>query len=135
VGAPLKLYDRPANAFVAAIIGSPSMNLLEGRVAGGMVEVAGARLPLPSGVLVTEGREVIYGIRPEHLHEAPEGLTGTVAVIEPTGSETHVIVRLSGREITAVFRNRVAFVPGATITLAPDAATSHLFDKATGQRI
>ena len=135
VGAPLELYDRPANAFVAAFIGSPSMNLLEGRVAGGMVEVAGTRLPLPSGVSVNEGREVIYGIRPEHLHEAPEGLTGTVAVIEPTGSETHVIVRLSGREITAVFRNRVAFVPGSTITLAPDAATSHLFDKATGQRI
>jgi multiple sugar transport system ATP-binding protein len=135
VGAPLELYDRPANAFVAAFIGSPSMNVLEGRVAGGMVEVAGTRLPLPSGVSVTEGREVIYGIRPEHLHEAPEGLMGTVAVIEPTGSETHVIVRLAGREITAVFRNRVAFVPGSTITLAPDTATSHLFDKATGQRI
>jgi multiple sugar transport system ATP-binding protein len=62
-------------------------------------------------------------------------LTGTVSVIEPTGSETHVVLRLAGRDLTAVFRNRVAFVPGATITLAPDAAASHLFDKATGQRI
>ena len=78
---------------------------------------------------------MIYGIRPEHLHQADQGLSGTVSVIEPTGSETHVVLRLAGRELTAVFRNRVAFVPGATITLAPDAAASHLFDKATGQRI
>jgi multiple sugar transport system ATP-binding protein len=135
VGAPLELYDRPANVFVAAFIGSPSMNLIEGRIAGGMVEVSGARLPLPSGISADEGREVIYGIRPEHLHQADQGLSGTVSVIEPTGSETHVVLRLAGRELTAVFRNRVAFVPGATITLAPDAAASHLFDKATGQRI
>lgn len=135
VGAPLELYDRPANTFVAAFIGSPSMNLLDGRVSGGRVQVAGASLPLPPGVTAQEGQEVVYGIRPEHLAQAGEGLTGTVAVVEPTGSETHVVVRLEGREVTAVFRNRVAFGPGATITLAPDAAVAHLFDKATGKRI
>lgn len=135
VGAPLELYDRPANVFVAAFIGSPSMNLLDGRIVGGRVEVAGAALPLPQGVRADEGREVIYGIRPEHLAEAGQGLTGTVAVVEPTGSETHVVLRHEGREITAVFRNRVAFGPGATITLAPDVAVSHLFDKATGNRL
>jgi multiple sugar transport system ATP-binding protein len=69
------------------------------------------------------------------LIESSAGLTGTVAVIEPTGSETHVIVRLAGREVTAVFRNRVAFKPGDAITLAPQDASSHLFDKATGKRI
>lgn len=135
VGAPLELYDRPANTFVAAFIGSPSMNMLEGRISDGMVDVGGTRLPLPAGTTADEGREVIYGIRPEHLFESAEGLTGTVAVVEPTGSETHVVVRLTRREITAVFRNRVAFAPGATITLAPDAAAAHLFDKASGQRI
>ena len=135
VGAPLELYDRPANTFVAAFIGSPSMNLIDGRIVGGRVEVAGASLPLPAGVTAEEGREVIYGIRPEHLSEATQGLTGTVAVIEPTGSETHVVLRLAERDLTAVFRNRVAFAPGATISLAPDTTASHLFDKATGQRI
>jgi multiple sugar transport system ATP-binding protein len=135
VGAPLELYDRPANAFVAAFIGSPSMNLLEGRVSGGMVDLGGSRLPLPTGVVAEEGREVIYGIRPEHLHEAGEGLVATVAVIEPTGSETHVVLRIAGRDLTAVFRNRVAFAPGDALTLAPDPAAAHLFDKATGQRI
>ncbi|MES2914823.1 MAG: sn-glycerol-3-phosphate ABC transporter ATP-binding protein UgpC [Pseudomonadota bacterium] len=135
VGAPLELYDRPANAFVAAFIGSPSMNLFEGRVSGGMVDLGASRLPLPTGVMAEEGRAVIYGIRPEHLHEAGEGLAATVAVIEPTGSETHVVLRHAGRDLTAVFRNRVAFAPGAALTLAPDLGAAHLFDKATGQRI
>jgi multiple sugar transport system ATP-binding protein len=135
VGAPLELYDRPANTFVAAFIGSPSMNLIDGRVAGGRVEVAGASLALPLGVTADEGREVVYGIRPEHLSLSDQGLTGTVAVVEPTGSETHVVVRLEGREMTAVFRNRVAFGPGSTITLAPDTSVAHLFDKATGKRL
>jgi len=135
VGAPLELYDRPANTFVAAFIGSPSMNLLDGRITGGRVEVAGTTLPLPHGVAADEGRDVVYGIRPEHLAEADQGLAAKVAVVEPTGSETHVVLRLAGREITAVFRNRVAFGPGATITLAPDPSASHLFDKATGKRI
>ncbi|EKD60938.1 MAG: hypothetical protein ACD_54C00478G0001, partial [uncultured bacterium] len=43
VGAPLELYDRPANVFVASFIGSPAMNLIDGKVTGGMVDVAGAR--------------------------------------------------------------------------------------------
>jgi multiple sugar transport system ATP-binding protein len=139
VGAPLDLYDRPANIFVATFIGSPSMNMIDGRIVGGQVEVAGTRLPLPAGIDVKdstlEGRAVVYGFRPEHLAEADQGLTGTVAVIEPTGSETHVVVRLPGGEITAVFRNRVAFAPGAKVTLAPEASLAHLFDKSTGQRI
>jgi multiple sugar transport system ATP-binding protein len=135
VGAPLDLYDRPANTFVASFIGSPSMNMIEGRVTGGMVEVAGALLPAPVGAQAGEGRDVIYGIRPEHLHEAAIGITGTVAVVEPTGSETHVVLRIEGREMVAVFRDRISHRPGDSVTLSPDASASHLFDKASGQRI
>ncbi len=64
VGAPLELYDRPANTFVAGFIGSPSMNLLEGRVQGGMAEVCGARLPLPEALDLQDGQRITYGIRP-----------------------------------------------------------------------
>ncbi len=135
VGAPLELYDRPANTFVAAFIGSPSMNMLDGVITDGMVKVQGTLLPLPHGIRADEGRAVVYGIRPEHLHIADAGLTGRVAVVEPTGSETHVVLRFDGKDMTAVFRNRVDFAPGATITLAPNPAASHLFDNATGQRL
>ena len=85
VGTPLELYDRPANTFVASFIGSPSMNLLPGRVEDGRVAVEGARLPIPAGTDVSEGRRVLYGVRPEALRPAAEGLPATVAVVEPTG--------------------------------------------------
>lgn len=135
VGAPLELYDRPANTFVASFIGSPAMNMIEGRIEGGAVLAGGARLAVPAGVQVAEGQEVIFGIRPEFFRPAAEGLEGTVAVVEPTGSETHVVVRIQGRDMVAVFRERVTIRPGDAITLAPEAGAAHIFDKASGARL
>ena len=136
VGAPLELYDRPANTFVAGFIGSPAMNMAPGVVRGGAVELdSGARLPLPPGLSLAEGREVTYGIRPEHLSVGPSGLSGSVAVVEPTGSETHVVLRAGGQDVVALFRDRVPFRPGDALTFAPDAEKVHLFDKASGVRL
>jgi len=135
VGAPLELYDRPVNTFVAGFIGSPSMNMLPGVVKGGAVEVGGAMLPLPKGMAAAEGREVTYGIRPEHLGLGTAGITGKVAVVEPTGSETHVVVRVEGREMVAMFRDRVSLRPGDSVVLAPDPDKVHLFDKTSGVRL
>ena len=135
IGAPLELYDRPANIFVASFIGSPSMNMIDGVVQGGAVLAGGATLPLPPGMNVAEGREVIYGVRPENLTVSPTGISGTIAVVEPTGSETHVVIRIAGRELVAVFRDRVTHRPGDAITLAPrEAAEVHIFDKSSGAR-
>ncbi len=94
------------------------MNLLPGVVrkgaAGSIVDVDGAALPAPDRPGLNEGRKVVFGIRPEHLSLTESGgFPAQVVVIEPTGSETHVVLRLGGREITAVFRERHAFTPGA----------------------
>ena len=141
VGAPLDLYDRPVNTFVAGFIGSPAMNMAPGVVREGMVDLAGgARLPLPPDLVVADGREVTYGIRPEHLSVGPTGISGTVAVVEPTGSETHVVLRAggqgtAGQDVVGLFRDRVGFRPGDALTFAPDAAKVHLFDRASGVRL
>jgi multiple sugar transport system ATP-binding protein len=136
VGAPLELYDRPANTFVAGFIGSPAMNMLPGEVKRGAVVLEdGTRLPLPPGLEVAEGRAVTYGVRPEHLTVAAEGIAGTVAVVEPTGSETHVVLRTGGREVVALFRDRVPFRPGDALTFAPEAGAVHVFDQASGVRL
>ena len=149
IGSPLDLYDRPVNAFVASFIGSPSMNLLPGRVvrdgAGPGIALAGASLPVPLAAPLAEGREILVGIRPEHLTLSDTGLPAEIAVIEPTGSETHVVSRLGGQpegkardragEIVAVFRDRHPLRPGQAIRLAPDAARLHLFDPASGVRL
>src|SRR6186713_348542 len=67
VGAPLELFDRPANLFVAGFIGSPSMNLLKGVVRkGDKVEIAGTLFPIAAGSAAKEGQAVVYGVRPEH---------------------------------------------------------------------
>ena len=132
VGAPLELYDRPANTFVASFIGSPSMNLFEGAATSGGIAIGGALIPAPG---LAEGRKVICGIRPEHLALADSGIPATVAVVEPTGSETHVVARHGGREVVAVFRDRQGFRPGQEIHLMPQPGQVHLFDADTRQRI
>jgi len=136
VGAPLELYDRPVNTFVAGFIGSPAMNMIPGTVDRGGVALAdGTRLPMPPGLSLAEGRAVTYGLRPEHLLAGAEGISGRVAVVEPTGSETHVVVRADGRDLVAMFRDRVPFRPGDALILVPDAGKVHLFDGASGLRL
>jgi multiple sugar transport system ATP-binding protein len=138
IGAPLDLYDRPDNLFVAGFIGSPAMNLLRGTVrANGAAEFAGPgglRLPLAAPA-AWDGRAVTCGIRPEHLAIADDGAEGVVQVIEPTGSEIQVVARLGDEEVIAVFRERHKFKPGDKVRLKPDPRLVHLFDAESGKRI
>jgi multiple sugar transport system ATP-binding protein len=137
IGPPLELYDRPANLFVASFIGSPAMNLVRGKItAAGFESGDGVVVPLPSRSDLAPGRDVVLGMRPEHMRLSEAGFPVTVAVVEPTGSEVQVIARTSGgQEIVANFRERHEFQPGETIRLAPDAATMHVFDAETGGRL
>ncbi len=140
-GPPLDVYDRPANLFVAGFIGSPAMNILSGTVesegAGASLRVGEARVTLPVRAAAFAGRKVACGVRPEHLQPVSEatGLTGTVATVEPTGPETHVYVKLGGREVCAITAERLPLKPGAPVHLAADPARLHLFDQATGLRL
>ena len=138
IGAPLELYDKPNNLFVATFIGSPGMNLIKGtaKANGSLnVEAGGTKLPLVGNHKVEDGQPVVYGIRPEHLQLADEGMPATVAVVEPTGSETQVFLRLGESEIVAVFHERHDFRPGQTVHLKPRPEHAHLFDGASGDRV
>jgi multiple sugar transport system ATP-binding protein len=142
IGAPLELYDHPNNLFVAGFIGSPAMNFIEGtlRRANGAAHVAaksGMRLPVSPNCAGHDGVEVIYGVRPEHftLANGADGLSGEVIVVEPTGAEILVLVRLAGCEAQVVFTERHDFAPGQPIALQPRLDLVHLFDKTTGRRL
>jgi multiple sugar transport system ATP-binding protein len=139
IGAPLDLYDRPENLFVAGFIGSPAMNFLKGKIAEdgspAFVTEGGVALPLPEAPRDSGSRAAVYGIRPEHIRLAEGGAPAEVVVVEPTGSEIQVFARISGQQITAAFRERHAFSPGEIIGLAPEPRHVHLFDAGTGQRI
>jgi multiple sugar transport system ATP-binding protein len=140
IGAPLELYDHPANVFVAGFIGSPAMNFLEGRIEinGGpaFVTNGGQTVRLADAPAGADGRPAICGIRPEHMTLSDsDGLALEVSVVEPTGSETQVVAHAEGREVVAIFRERYAFRPHEAIRLAPDPALVHLFDRESGQRL
>ena len=138
VGAPLALYDRPDNLFVAGFIGSPAMNLIKGTVEreGFVMEGSGGlTLPFSNAPTATPGLPAVYGIRPEHFSLDRAGFPITVEVVEPTGSETQVITHIGGQEITAVFRERITAGPGEVIRIAAQGEHAHLFDAATEQRI
>ncbi len=139
VGAPLDVYDRPANTFVAGFIGSPSMNMLDAVLRrageGALAEIGDIRLPLGHAAGVEDGRDIVVGIRPEHLLPSGTGISGQVSVVEPTGAETHVVVRAQGHEVVAVLRERHEFRPGQPISLAAQEGMIHIFDRATRARI
>ncbi len=140
-GGPLEVYDRPRNLFVAAFIGSPSMNLIPGRLRGAngglRVETEdGVALPLPAHVAGAEGQPVHYGVRPNHLAvTSGEGVEATVEVVEPTGSDTLVFARIGKQKICGAFSERYAFQPGERIALAPRMDSVHLFDAQSGNNL
>ncbi|GEO16130.1 ABC transporter ATP-binding protein [Microvirga aerophila] len=139
VGAPLELYDRPRNMFVAGFIGSPAMNFIEGKVKTNGVATletpGGISLPLISAPVASDGRPTVYGIRPEHLELGDDGFDAEVAVVEPTGSETQLIAKVAGQPVVAIFRERHNLAPGQRIKLRARRDAAHLFDKQTGQRL
>jgi multiple sugar transport system ATP-binding protein len=135
IGAPLDLYDRPANQFVAGFIGSPSMNFLKGEIRAGACQIADVALPLPQGSAGDDGMKLVYGIRPEHWTLDAAGVDAIVHLVEPTGSETQVAAHVGGMPVLCAFRERISAKPGETIRIMPDRNLVHLFDEGTGARL
>jgi multiple sugar transport system ATP-binding protein len=159
VDAPQALYDRPANLFVAAFIGSPAMNLLRGRLeyaAGRVVAVlGGSRLVLPDelldeAILRYVDEDVVLGIRPEALRVADAGMDLEVVLAEALGSDMLVHLRTDAprvtvseafdgedaggleSRITARLPPDVRVAPGDRLRVAVDLARLHVFDPETG---
>ena len=140
IGAPLDLYDRPANRFVATFLGSPAMNLIKGTIdsADGtrMLLADGHSASVGSSPVGWTGRRVIFGVRPENVRLDPEaGLPCVVSLVEPTGSETHLIAHAGQTEIVAVLKERMRIHEGDTVKLSFDTAQAHFFDPESGQRL
>ncbi|WP_105385329.1 ABC transporter ATP-binding protein [Neorhizobium alkalisoli] len=133
IGAPLDLYDRPVNQFVAGFIGSPAMNFLPGTITSEGFSAPGIMLPLPEAVHEFRDRKAVYGIRPEHFVLDDNGVPAEIILVEPMGSETQVTMKLGETQVTGVFRERVSLSPGATIRVRPDLASIHLFAADGGQ--
>ena len=135
LGAPLELYDRPANLFVAQFIGSPSMNVFDGVYRKSSSSVAGLGQQWPVRSSAGDGQSVKYGIRPEHLQIASDGIAAEVVVVEPMGAEAELVVKIGDASFTVVTHGRSSANPGDRIFLQPDSANAHAFDAESGRRI
>jgi len=142
IGEPLELYDRPDNIFVAGFIGSPGMNMMKGVVRNGTIDVGdGVSIPVDrsAGAItgLEEGRQVVFGIRPEHLivGNGAASMNGRVVVMEPTGADTQVLCRIGHSDIIVVSHDRIDVRAGDPISLQPDLSRAHIFDEQSGQSL
>ncbi|HEY1721501.1 MAG TPA: sn-glycerol-3-phosphate ABC transporter ATP-binding protein UgpC [Magnetospirillaceae bacterium] len=142
VGNPLDLYDRPANQFVAGFIGSPAMNFIAGKVVRdngrpAIVTTTGEKLPGEPPASISEGKAIVFGVRPEHftITTQGQGVPTLVSVVEPTGAETLVVGRVGENTVHVNVKERRGFKPGEQIWLQPQSGTVHLFDAENGRRI
>lgn len=141
IGTPLELYDAPANVFVAAFIGSPSMNLYPGTIETSEAGLSlrmdlGAILPLPAHCSAVAGDKVVVGIRPEDIviGDGP-GVVARISTVEPTGSETLLLCKVGAASTVVVSRERVMVGPGDEIALVFPSERLHLFDQTSGHRL
>ena len=154
-GTPREIYDNPANLFVAGFMGSPSMNFIPAKVeaVGGGYGVkleSGQRthvFPVPAAdgkLKAWEGREVLFGIRPEQITHKSESRLGLpqfqtaempIRLTEPTGPDTMVLVPINGKDVVCRVHPAHARQPGESMELMFDLSKSVFFDPASEQRI
>ncbi len=141
IGAPLDLYDRPANLFVAGFIGSPGMNFLEGHC---VQKAEGSYMALPDGselglgrkLPVEQGEAMTLGIRPEHVIVAPQagGIEAQVELVEPTGLGIILHLKVHGLPFKLYSSDRALLQPGISISVGLPEDKLHVFDR-DGNRV
>ena len=152
VGNPLELYNKPENLFVAGFIGSPAMNFIPCRLVEDngrpQIDAGDFKLPLfeplASKVRAATERELVFGIRPEHLSEKDAELEKSddvptiraeVNVVETLGKETYLDLSTGQHTLTALLSADTEIKPHQEIELVPNMAKSHLFRKEVGKAI
>lgn len=148
-GTPMDLYDRPDNIFVAHFIGTPNMNILPARLSddGTMVELFGGQMPVSAqfkqAALAMRGRNVMLGIRPEHIGAAHEvdwqqtqTIQGQVEMVEPLGHEAILHFKVGDHILTGRLHSHGRLpAPGDTVSMQLKCEAMHLFDPVTEQRL
>ncbi len=137
IGSPHEIYNNPRDTYVACFVGSPPMNLMDGRLADShaVVEPNGFRLPYggtASGAQM-EGRPLVFGIRPEDLHLEPGApVEAVVHDIENHGVEKIVTLAVDGLHLRATVSGQTRFVVEEAVRFGWNAEKVALFDKASG---
>ncbi|MBT3169430.1 MAG: sn-glycerol-3-phosphate ABC transporter ATP-binding protein UgpC [Candidatus Cloacimonetes bacterium] len=149
IDAPLEIYNNPVNLFVAGFIGSPAINLIEGKI----LEKDG-ELYFSDGEITFEipsrkelknyvGKIVVLGIRPEDIYDAkfnqmaekPQNIEAVCEVVEPMGNEFIVFLKTKNAKITARFDPKHSPSIDKKIKISLDTNKIHIFEKENGNKI
>jgi multiple sugar transport system ATP-binding protein len=139
VGTPEDIYDRPATTFVAQLVGSPKINLLDAATENGTLTLQGSEIHLPSCEVCADPKnlpgEFILGIRPEDVRPDPAGLfAGEVALTEPLGVETLVHIKIGEQTIVSTVPGISALRRGDNMKFGIVRVRLHFFDRTSGRR-
>ena len=137
-GAPLELYDKPVNIFVAGFIGSPSMNLLNASINSNSINLGSAgSIPITRKTTSENNLDIILGIRPSHMDISKngEGLKFQIDVIEPTGADSLVYGKINDTECCVQTSERLNLKSGEIIHILPNEDNLHFFDNQSNERI
>ena len=145
LAAPKTIYNKPSNLFVAGFLGSPATSMLRGVVTSGpegpALQLGDLTVPLAGydgEIPVQPGREVILGVRPEHVSlRAPDapGLPGVVDLDEPMGSDSLVWLTMAGRVLSARVSADHGLRPRQPVSIGLDVTKTSLFDTGSEQRL
>ncbi len=145
IGTPKEVYDQPANVFVGGFIGSPSMNFFKGKLVNDTFVIGEQVIPIPTKHQTSlkeqgyEGKELILGIRPEHISneagDASHTINAKVEVSELTGAELMVYSNIDNQEFIARVDSSVSIQPGDEIQLSFNLERAHFFNKDSELRI
>ena len=146
VGSPAEVFDQPANLFVADFIGTPSINLLEGKIAveqdRQIFRGHNFMLPLPPEANFETGREIVYGLRPQHVkvltddsETHPNTIEAELLLSETTGTETQFSFDFGGKKFIVANQGRFEIPSGTKCRLKLDIQQAHFFDQESQQRI
>ena len=133
IGTPLEVYEKPRTLFAAQFIGSPAMNIFDGRISGGRLMLG------DQSIMAMEGPDepVKVGVRPEHFVQDGAGAFQLqVLLTEPLGANTLVHGRseILGEDVTVSMPGVHVLAAGAVVPLTVDPAAVHVFDASTGLR-
>jgi multiple sugar transport system ATP-binding protein len=136
-GAPMAVYESPANLFVAGFIGSPAMNLLPGTLeqagAGLVFTRPGLRVPVAEGG--SAGQKITLGVRPEDVVLGHGPWRAGIRVVEPTGHETIVMAEIGGEPVVLRAPADAGLVAASEMAFGLKAARLHAFDTTAGHRL
>ena len=149
IGTPAEIYNSPQNLFVADFMGSPSMNLIHAKTkkSGKNWEISvqdnnKTVLRFQENKKINFPKSIVLGIRPEDIYEGQikrfnntQKAKFPIDVVEPAGSDTYVVSKIEGAEITARFKAETKVKPGDKVSFSFDISKASYFDPSSGNRL